>query len=351
MGKSGKMVTFKEQKISLQKLEKVITEDGEREGYACKLSIRIDGMLPRILNNSQINGQIEQYEVSFTVNDNNIYGVKTGPVKVENHTQIGWQDVESVESGEYHNVRIEIDDGERFTMKVDNYGGAKTLRITFTIISEHPIEHNNVINAPSNDQVAVQDYSQRNETPTGKIRIIEDSDEEGDDTAKTDVEKSWRMKKDVENHIEQMTGGSIDHGNLHGYNPNASGLSGKNPEKKGAKPKTIVENTADLIDFIIKKGELSKDNVYVLVDYDDKNYIVTLSESETIQDLINRFMQISGATIDATKIDVRNQASEKNRGYLEPEFVCKEIPVGRQKTHHFAPKQQNIKWVVIKQQS
>ena len=44
------------------------------------------------------------------------------------------------------------------------------------------------------------------------------------------------------------------------------------------------------------------------------------SESATIQDLINRFMQISGATIDATKIDVRNQASEK---MLRPEFVCK----------------------------
>ena len=85
------------------------------------------------------------------------------------------------------------------------------------------------------------------------------------------------MKKDVENHIEQMTGGSIDHGNLHGDNPNTAGNpNGKNPDKKGAKPKTIVENTADLIDFKIKKGELSKDSVYVLVDYDDKHYIVTL---------------------------------------------------------------------------
>ena len=100
------MVTFNEKKLSLQKLEKVITKEGEREGYACKLSIRIDGMLPRI-QNGRINGQIERYEVSFTVNDNNIYGVKTGPPKVENYTQTGWEDVESVESGEYHNVRID----------------------------------------------------------------------------------------------------------------------------------------------------------------------------------------------------------------------------------------------------
>merc|ERR1719208_71171 len=127
-----------------------------------------------------------------------------------------------------------------------------------------------------------------------------------------------------------MTGVAIDHGNVHGDNQNTAGdLNGK-------------------IDYKIRKGELSKDNVYVLVDYDDKNYIVTSSESETIQDLINRFMQISGATLDATKIDVRNQASEK---LLRPEFVCKEISVGQQKTHHFAPKQPNIKWVAIKQQS
>ena len=99
------MVTFNEQKISLQKLEKVITEDGEREGYANKLRIKVDGMLPRIQNNGRINGQIERYEVSFTVNDNEIYGVNR--LAVETNTQTGWESVESVESGEYHNVRIE----------------------------------------------------------------------------------------------------------------------------------------------------------------------------------------------------------------------------------------------------
>ena len=101
------MVTFNEQKISLQKLEKVITEDGEREGYACKLSIRIDGMLPGILNNGQINGQIEPYEVSFTMNDNKIYGVKTQSLVVETQTNFGIEPVESVESGDVHKVQIE----------------------------------------------------------------------------------------------------------------------------------------------------------------------------------------------------------------------------------------------------
>ena len=84
------------------------------------------------------------------------------------------------------------------------------------------------------------------------------------------------MNQHVEDHIPQITGGSTGVRNVHGYSPNAGNLHGKNLEKKGAKPKTIVENTADLIDYKIRKGELSKDNVYVLVDYDDKNYIVTL---------------------------------------------------------------------------
>jgi len=48
--------------------------------------------------------------------------------------------------------------------------------------------------------------------------------------------------------------------------------------------------------------------------------MAVLGESETIQDLINRFMQMTGATIDATKNVVKNQATEK---LLSPEFVCK----------------------------
>ena len=126
------MVKFKEQKMSLQKIsvvplieettdfgtdcdtdcgtecsteEVTLKEEKKVEGYASKLCVEIDEMLPLILNNGQINQQIERYEVSFTVNDNKIYGVNR--LAVETYTQTGWESVESVESGEDHIVRIE----------------------------------------------------------------------------------------------------------------------------------------------------------------------------------------------------------------------------------------------------
>ena len=75
------------------------------EGYASKLRVEIDEMLPGILNNGQINGQIERYEVSFTVNDNMIFGVKgRNNLVVETRTNYGLEPVESVESGDVRDM-------------------------------------------------------------------------------------------------------------------------------------------------------------------------------------------------------------------------------------------------------
>ena len=85
------MVKFKEQKISLQKISVITLDKNKVDGYASKLCVEIDEMLPLILNNGQINAQIERYEVSFTVNDNEIYGVNR--LAVETNTQTGWESV------------------------------------------------------------------------------------------------------------------------------------------------------------------------------------------------------------------------------------------------------------------
>ena len=74
------------------------------EGYASKLIVRIDGMLPGILNNREINGEIEQYKANFTVTDNTIYGFKN--LLVETQTNIGLEPVRSVKSGLPHSVQI-----------------------------------------------------------------------------------------------------------------------------------------------------------------------------------------------------------------------------------------------------
>ena len=102
-------MAFTEQKITLQKLKKVITEDGEeKEGYSSKICLRIDGMLPGILNNGGLNGQIEGHETTFVVNNNTLYGLKD--LSVETQTDYDLVPVESVECGEngvYHSVQVE----------------------------------------------------------------------------------------------------------------------------------------------------------------------------------------------------------------------------------------------------
>ena len=49
------------------------------------------------------------------------------------------------------------------------------------------------------------------------------------------------------------------------------------------------------------------------------------SESQTIQDVINRFMELSNESIDATKIGVKNQATGNPRN-LKPTSQCKGLP-------------------------
>ena len=180
-------------------------------------------------------------------------------------------------------------------MKVENPGGARILIVTYTIISERPIEHNNVlVNGPSIYRVAevcfqnifaqrlmlVKDYATRNENPDGIVRIINYGDPEGDDTAKDFVDKSWRMDKLVNDHLDNLLGQEDEQGetDLNAYHDQntAGNPYGNKVMKQGAKPKAIVENTAALIDFKIQCGKLSVVNYYVFVDYEDKNYIFTL---------------------------------------------------------------------------
>ena len=66
---------FRRTKISLQKIS-VVTKEGQTlERYASTLIVRIDGMLPGILNNREINGEIELYKANFTVTNNKIHGL------------------------------------------------------------------------------------------------------------------------------------------------------------------------------------------------------------------------------------------------------------------------------------
>jgi len=172
------MARFTEQKLSCQKLEKIKTADGEIAGvFASKLRVSIDGMLPGIQNGGQLSGRVQEYEASFTANDNEIYGVKD--LSIGNAANTGTVDKDEYVVGEEHKASVYVDDKMHVTMKVENPGGTTNLFVTYTIFSRKPIED---VSQSENYQVA-QDYGQRNDTPNGFVEITDDDDM---------IEASWR---------------------------------------------------------------------------------------------------------------------------------------------------------------
>ena len=99
------MARFTEEKIICQKLEKIKTADGEIPGgYESQLCVTIDGMLPGIQNDGQLNGQVQEYEASFTVKNNEIFGLKNLSVKIP--TSTGMESTDEYKMGEEHAVRV-----------------------------------------------------------------------------------------------------------------------------------------------------------------------------------------------------------------------------------------------------
>jgi len=82
------MAKFTEKKIKCQKLEKIKTADGKISGgYESQLRVSINGMLnDGIQNDGQLNGRVQEYEASFTVKNNKIFGLKTVSVKIPTST-------------------------------------------------------------------------------------------------------------------------------------------------------------------------------------------------------------------------------------------------------------------------
>ena len=147
------MARFTEEKIICQKLEKIKTADGEiLGGYESQLRVTIDGMLPGIQNDGQLNGQVQEYEASFTVKNNEMFGVKD--ISISNATNTGPGPKDEYIVGEEHKATVYRElgfheiissnwflvDDNQVTMKVENPGGTNILFVTYTIISKHPIE-------------------------------------------------------------------------------------------------------------------------------------------------------------------------------------------------------------------
>ena len=92
------------------------------------------------------------------------------------------------------------------------------------------------------------------------------------------ISDSWLMKKHVEQHIRDLM--PVDDQMEHAIHDEgdylAGNMHGNFKMKEGADPKSIVRNMANLIDIKIKLGELSKDNIYVIVEFNKKIFITTI---------------------------------------------------------------------------
>jgi len=341
------MARFFEKKISCQKLEKITLADGKIvDGYESRLCVSVDGMLPGIQNDGQLNGPVQEYQASFTANNNEIFGFKN--ISIKNAANPGMESTHEYSAGEEHAVRVYVDDNE-VTMKVENPGGSLKLEVTYTIFSKLPIERADVeIDANANYQVA-QDYGQRNDTPNGVVEISNDDDM---------ISESWYMKKHVDNFIHALLQGDDQMETLvdaHSEGSNVAGrLHGHFKSKEGADPKSIVRNMANFIDIKIKLGELSDDNVYVIVEctkplnaINCETFITTMSDSETLQDVKNKIMpmihdRMNGHNLNACA--VKNLSTGK---LLRAETVCKDISNGQKNRNYFIAPRSNIKWISI----
>jgi hypothetical protein len=345
------MARFFEEKISCQKLEKITLADGRIvDGYESRLCVSVDRMLHGIQNDRQLNGRVQEYEASFTVNNNELFGLKN--ISVKNAANPGMESTDEYNAGDEHVVHVKVDDNE-VTMTVQNPGGSLKLEVTYTIFSKLPIERADVeIDANANYQVA-QDYGQRNDTPNGVVEISNDDDM---------ISESWYMKKHVDHFIHALLQRDDQMETLvdaHGQESNVAGrLYGHFKPKEGADPKSIVRNMANFIDIKIKLEELSDDNVYVIVEckkllntINCETFITTMSDSETLQDVKNKIMPMIHDRMNGQNLNdctVKNLSTGK---LLRDETVCKDISNGQKNRNFFIAPRPNIKWISIESQA
>ena len=160
------MLRFTEKKLSCQKLLGIENVNKEiiNGGYQSQLSVSIDGMLNRpVQNNGELNGEVGIYRAKFTVKNNRIFAVRdltiydsanTGPNPI-NEYRTGEEHIGRI-LGELHTfdtdgiIHCLVDDNE-VTLTVQNPGGTLNLTINYTLISERPIEPQDVVTEVEED--------------------------------------------------------------------------------------------------------------------------------------------------------------------------------------------------------
>lgn len=341
------MLKFQETKESCQKVgsfrirRKSGIEDSNQETiqhgvFQSKISVSIEGMRSRpVQNNGEFNGEVTPYQAKFSVKNNRIFAVTD--LTIYNSANTGLNPVNEYQSGEEHKGEIQVV-GNEVTLTVQNPGGTLNLMINYSLITERPIERQDVVTENADYKVA-QDYLDRKED-ADEVIIITDDEKRAVST--------WFQNTHANNHINDImlstaaadnvshdSESNIDGGNLHAK---------KRVTKKGQSPSSIV---LDMVNMIFKKieiKEVSAEKTYIIVHLGARNFILTLSDSETVSDLKNRIRDMAGIEIANLDGVVQNLATGKQ---LRDSMLCKEIQNGQKKTNHFVAPQTNIKWISI----
>merc|ERR1712064_78628 len=275
------MLRFIEKKLSCQKLLRIENVNKEiilNGGFQTKISVSLEGMLIRpVQNNGELNGEVVIYRAKFTVNNNRIFAVRH--LTISDSANTGLNPVNEYQIGKEHIGRIFVDENE-VTLTVQNPGGTLNLVVNYTLISERPIEPEDVVTEDTNYQVA-QDYIERKEDAVEVVIITDDDD---------NAESTWLQRRHVDKHISDFMPviDPLDNVLHEPENMNAGKSHAEFETKKGESPSSSVLDLVHMIYIKMKMEEISVNKTYIIVKLGDKTFILTLSDSETVSHLKNR---------------------------------------------------------------
>jgi len=339
---------FRASKTGFVNLKEITLEDGSviNGGTKCSFKIIVTGMLGGVEQGGLPNGEFAPYKAKFKIERNSIYGVRD--LTIKNCTNVGNVDSEEYQDGEDHTGTVEISDDDDYsevTMTILNPCGTESLKMEFALIARFPIEHNMII--PQDGDLVVENYENLN-IPDECI-TINDEDYR--------MEASWKMQKHANKHIKDiLRGDTVVPDNINTiHNDYAGSQYGKRPKlKTGTEPPSSIRDVIDKIEMNIKLGKITQEvldnKTFVFVSVKGKQFIVTVSNTDTLDDLKTKILNMDPA-LDRQTLDSLQLKNQSTGMPFNPEkfaqTTCKEIANKAKGESHFAPQRRNIKWVSI----
>jgi len=340
---------FRASKTGFVNLKEITLEDGSviNGGTKCSFKIIVTGMLGGVEQGGLPNGEFAPYKAKFKIERNSIYGVRD--LTIKNCTNVGNVDSEEYQDGEDHTGTVEISDDDDYsevTMTILNPCGTESLKMEFALIARVPIEHNMII--PQIGDLIVENYENSN-MPSSNESITITSDDYR-------MKDEWQMRKHANKHIRDILRVfSVPEDLNLIHNPYAGNGRGQKAKlKTGTEPPSSIRDVIDKIEMNIKLGKITQEvldnKTFVFVSVKGKQFIVTVSNTDTLDDLKTKILNMDPA-LDRQTLDSLQLKNQSTGMPFNPEkfaqTTCKEIANKAKGESHFAPQRRNIKWVSI----